>query len=443
MNMIIKDKVFFLHLGCDKNKIDSEMVKKKIVDGNYVLIDNPWEADVAVINTCGFIDIAKEEAIDSILTLSKIRDDSGSELSKIIVIGCLAERYRDEIIRNLPEVDAVAGLAYNGDIVKIIRDTLLGKKVTAYGNPLDMPLEGERLLTEPHHVAYIRIAEGCSNTCTYCAIPSIRGGYRSRSPQAILKEAKSLALSGVKELIVVAQDTTSYSCQGMNISSIMKLLASVEGFWKIRLLYTYPDKITDELLGVIANEERIAKYLDIPLQHCSEKVLKRMGRKGNRQKFAELIDKIRNTVSGITIRTTFIVGFPGEEDENFEELYRFIEDMRFDRAGFFEFSAEESTPAARLDRQVRKEVRSGRMDKIILKQNEILEGLQKIKIGKKLEAICDGYCSETGNYIFRSETDLPEVDTVINLIGARKIASGTVRNIHIKDVDGVDLVGTL
>jgi ribosomal protein S12 methylthiotransferase len=441
--MITENKVFFLHLGCDKNKIDSEMVKKKIVDGNYVLTDNPWQADVAVINTCGFIDIAKEEAIDSILTLSNIRDDDDSKLSKIIVIGCLAERYRDEILRNLPEVDAVAGLAYNGDIVRIIRDALLGKKITAYGNPLDMPIDGERLLTEPHHVAYIRIAEGCSNTCTYCAIPSIRGGYRSRSPQAILKEAKTLALSGVKELIVVAQDTTSYSCQGMNISSILKLLAGAEGFWKIRLLYTYPDKITDELLSVIASEEKIAKYLDIPLQHCSEKVLKRMGRKGSRRKLSELIDKIRNAVPGITIRTTFIVGFPGEEEEDFEELYNFIEEMRFDRAGFFEFSAEEGTPAARLDRQIGEKVKSGRMDKIILKQNEILESLQKIKIGKELGAICDGYCSETGNYIFRSEADLPEVDTVINLICDRKIASGTVRNIHIKDVDGVDLVGTL
>ena len=345
--------VGFISLGCPKNQVDAELMLSKIEKAGFNIVDVAYEADVVVVNTCGFIEDAKKEAIDNILEMAELKKEGS--ISKILVTGCLAERYKDEIFKEFPEVDGVLGLGANGDIVSAVNAVMNGEKVGEYPDNEEMPMNGERLLTTPQHWAYLKIADGCSNCCTYCAIPSIRGKFRSRSMEEIVDEAIKLASDGTKEIIIVAQDTTRYGLDlygELKLPELLRQLNAVEGLEWIRMLYCYPDRITDELLDTIAGCNKVLHYLDIPLQHADGRILKKMNRTGDRESLTELIDKIREKLPDVVLRTTFITGFPGEDEEAFNTLSEFIDDNMFDRLGCFAYSPEEGTPAAEFDEQI-------------------------------------------------------------------------------------------
>lgn len=349
----MSEKIGMISLGCPKNQVDAEIMLARLAEDGFEITNEVDGADAVIINTCGFIEDAKKEAIENILDMAELKKEG--ILGKIIVTGCLAERYREEIFAEIPEVDAVVGLGSNADICAVCKRVLAGESVETFGEKTCLPLSGERLLTTPEWFAYLKIAEGCSNHCTYCAIPSIRGEFRSRPPEDILAEAKHLAEMGVKELVVVAQDTTRYGedLYGKSaLPALLKALSKIEGIQWIRVLYCYPERITDELLEVIAETENIANYLDIPIQHADASVLKAMNRKGDRESLLQLIRKIRARIPDAVLRTTLITGFPGETQEAFETLCAFVKEAQFDRLGCFAYSAEEGTPAASLPNQI-------------------------------------------------------------------------------------------
>ena len=332
-------KVGFISLGCPKNQVDAELMLSKIEKAGYEIVDVAYEADVVIVNTCGFIEDAKREAIDNILEMAELKNEGSIE--RIIVTGCLSERYQEEILKEMPEIDGVLGLGANGDIVKAIESVMQGEGYKSFPNKEDMPLGGDRLLTTPQHWAYLKIADGCSNCCTYCAIPSIRGEFRSRRMEDIVNEAKTLAAAGTKEIVVIAQDTTRYGLDlygELKLSELLRQLDEIEGIEWIRLLYCYPDRITDELLDTVAASKHVLHYFDIPLQHANGKVLKAMNRTGDRESLTALIDKIREKMPDVILRTTMIAGFPGETEADFVELCEFIDDIQFDRLGCFFFS---------------------------------------------------------------------------------------------------------
>ena len=327
-------KIGMVSLGCPKNQIDAEIILKKLQNAGYEITPIEAEAEAIIVNTCGFIEDAKAEAIENIFEVAKYKQDGS--LKSLIVTGCLAERYRDDILEEIPEVDVVVGLAGNNDIVSIVRDALEGKKGGYYGKKEDLIIEGDRLLTTPKYTAYVKIAEGCDNCCTYCAIPKIRGRFRSREMQNIILECQRLSEQGVKEIILVAQDTTKYGVDlygKPKLAELLKNLCKIEGIRWIRMLYTYPDMITDELLSVMKSEEKIVNYLDIPIQHCNKDILKKMNRPGSKEELEALILKIRETLPDVTLRTTLITGFPSETEEQFEELCEFVKNAQFDRLG--------------------------------------------------------------------------------------------------------------
>ena len=341
-----KGSIYFISLGCDKNRVDAEKMSYLLEESGYSITPELYEADAVIINTCGFIASAKEEALDNIYDMVNAKNEG--IIKALIVTGCLSERHGVEMMDIIPEIDAVVGIGQNSDIVGIVDRALEGKEHTYSRIPTDLDLEGERLLSTPQHYAFLKIAEGCDNHCTFCAIPGIRGRYRSRKEEDILTEAKELVSYGVRELILVAQDTTSYGKDLVGEHSLAALIhemSQIEGLWKIRILYAYPEHITDALISEISQNEKVCKYLDIPLQHSSDAVLRRMGRFGSGEENLELINKLKNEIPGITIRSTFIAGFPGETDEQFDELLTFIKRASIDRAWCFAYSAEEGTPA--------------------------------------------------------------------------------------------------
>ena len=344
-------KIGMVSLGCPKNQVDAEIMLADLISDGFELTNDEKKADAIIVNTCGFIEDAKREAIDNILEVAELKKTGN--LKALIVSGCLAQRYKDEMKAELPEIDAVVTLGKNGDICRIVRDAIRGGEPQIYSASVGcLPLGGDRLLTTPKYTAYLKIAEGCDNRCSYCAIPMIRGGYRSRRMEDIIAEAQNLANGGVRELTVVAQDTTRYGEDIYNETKLPELLnelCKTDGVEWIRVLYTYPERITDELLAVIAAQPKVLNYLDIPIQHASDAVLKRMNRRSNNRELYELIDKIRDRVPDITLRTTMIVGFPGETEEDFTALCEFVKAARFDRLGCFTFSPEEGTPAAEYD----------------------------------------------------------------------------------------------
>lgn len=435
-------KIGMISLGCPKNQVDAEIMLSKLQNDGFEIVNDPMDADVVIVNTCGFIEDAKRESIENILDMISYKEDC--ENLKVLVTGCLAERYQSEIFKEIPETDAVIGIGANEDICEICNRIIDGEKVELFPPKTDLKIEGDRILTTPPYSAYIKIAEGCSNHCTYCAIPSIRGEFRSRPSESILAEAQKLANEGVKELIVVAQDTTRYGedLYGKNaLVPLLKALSGVDGIEWIRLLYLYPERIDDALIDEIANNDKIVKYLDIPLQHCNKNVLKRMNRHGDRETLTALLNKIREKVDGITIRTTFIAGFPGETEEEFNELCEFAQEMRFERMGCFAYSEEEGTPAAKLDGMMDFEIRQERADIINECQNVILDEINDSLIGKTLQTIVEGYDSYTDSYFGRTYMDAPEIDTQINFTCGFELFEGNIIEVEVINVVDGELTG--
>ncbi len=438
-------KVGIISLGCAKNRVDAEMLLYRIRNAGYKLCEDVAMADVAVINTCGFIESAKQESIEEILELSELKKEG--KIKAIIVTGCLAERYKEEVMKEIPEADAVVGIGANDDIVKIIDDVLQGKKQQCFPDKLLLPLEGGRIQSTPYYYAYLKIAEGCDNHCTYCAIPMIRGKFRSRKMEDIIAEAKHLAENDVKELVVVAQDTSLYGKDiygELMLAKLLKKLCEIDGIRWIRVLYCYPDKITDELLQVMAEEEKIVKYLDLPLQHCNGRVLKTMNRKGNKEELVELIAKIREKVPGIVLRTTFIACFPTETEEEFAELENFAKEVRFERVGCFAYSQEENTPAAKLEPQIPEDVKERRAEIIMENQQEIMEEFCQKLDGKTIEVLVEGYDQYAECFFGRSAWDAPEVDgSVFFTVTGRKPAPGEFVKVKIDDFLNCDPIGEM
>ena len=435
-------KIGMISLGCPKNQVDAEIMLSKLQNDGFEIVNDPMDADVVIVNTCGFIEDAKRESIENILDMISYKEDC--ENLKVLVTGCLAERYQSEIFKEIPETDAVIGIGANEDICEICNRIIDGEKVELFPPKTDLKIDGDRILTTPPYSAYIKIAEGCSNHCTYCAIPSIRGEFRSRPSESILAEAQKLANEGVKELIVVAQDTTRYGedLYGKNaLVPLLKALSGVDGIEWIRLLYLYPERIDDTLIDEIANNDKIVKYMDIPLQHCNKNVLKRMNRHGDRETLTALLNKIREKVDGITIRTTFIAGFPGETEEEFNELCEFAQEMRFERMGCFAYSEEEGTPAARLDGMMDFEIRQERADIINECQSVILDEINDSLIGKTLQTIVEGYDSYTDSYFGRTYMDAPEIDTQINFTCGFELFEGDIIEVEVINVVDGELTG--
>lgn len=436
--------VYFISLGCDKNRIDAETMAQRLLDAGHTVAADITEADIALINTCGFIDSAKEEAIDNIFDM--VREKQAGRIKGILVTGCLAQRYAHQVRAQIPEVDAVVGLAHNQDICAVVEEVLRGETVERFGDAERLCVEGRRALSTPPHYAYLKIAEGCSNHCTYCAIPGIRGRYRSRRMADILAEARWLAAQGVRELILIAQDTTSYGSDlagSETLAALLEALCGIEPLWKIRVLYAYPEKIDDSLIAVMARQDKIAKYLDIPMQHADAAVLRRMGRFGSEEQLLGLIERLRAAMPDITLRSTFIVGFPGETQHQFESLLAFLQRAQLDRAGCFAYSAEEGTAAARLPQQLEEETKAQRAEQFAAVQGEILYQKQLSKIGQIMQVICDGYDEAAGAFACRGEVDAPDIDTCVYLPPACDLMPGELYTVRITGTDGVDLTAEI
>lgn len=437
---MISRKVGMISLGCPKNQVDGEALLAKLKKAGYEIVNNIEDSDVMIVNTCGFIEQAKREAIDTILEVAEYKN--AGLISAIVVTGCLAERYQDEIIKEMPEVDAVLGIGANSDIVKTCDKALCGIVTTSFPNKCYLSINDERVISTPSHWAYLKIAEGCDNRCSYCAIPGIRGGFRSRTIESCVDEAKALAESGVKELILIAQDTTKYGQDlygKYSLDVLLKELVKIDGIEWIRLFYCYPQRITDSLINVIANEEKVCSYIDIPLQHSDKTVLKNMNRVGDGEDYKALISKMRKAIPDLALRTTFMVGFPGETDEQFENLCKFTEDIKFDKMGCFTFSPEEDTPAYDMQNKIDEDVKVRRQEVLMNKQYSITEELNKLRIGRIYKVIIDTFDGE--KYIGRSYMDSPEIDSGIIFTSDNSLNIGDFVNVKITDYNGYDLIG--
>lgn len=435
-------KIGMVSLGCPKNQVDAEQMLGRFREAGFGLTNDPSEADVIIVNTCGFIESAKQESIDTILEMSQYRENG--RLKALIATGCLAERYREEVAKLLPELDAVIGIGANGDIVQAVKDALGGVHPVRFGEKESLPMDGGRVLTTPPYSAYLRVADGCDNRCTYCAIPLIRGGYRSRPMEEIVVETKRLAADGVKELCVIAQDTTRYGFDlygELKLADLLTELCTIDGVEWIRILYGYPDFINDELLAVMRRQPKIVNYLDIPLQHADGGILRAMNRRGDRESLTGLIRHIREQVPGITLRTTFIVGFPGETEEAFEELCGFVQEMKFDRMGCFAYSPEEDTPAAGMEGQLPEEVKQRRQQLLSETQAFIMEERGSAQEGKTLRVLCEGFDRENDRFVGRSESDAPEIDAKVLFTAGQAPAPGTFVQVLITGHRDCDLMG--
>lgn len=436
-------KVGMISLGCPKNQVDAEHMLALIDAAGCEIVDYVDGCDVVIVNTCGFIDDAKKEAIENILDMVELKKEG--IISKIIVTGCLAQRYKDEIVTEIPEVDAVVGIGANGDIVKTIEEVMSGvDTIEKYPPRIDLPLEGQRILTTPQYWAYLKIGEGCSNRCTYCTIPSIRGNMRSRSMENVIEEAKQLAESGVKELILIAQDTTSYGLDlygELKLPELLNELCKIDSIEWIRLLYCYPDRITDELIETMKKQDKIVNYIDLPLQHADDKILKAMNRRGDQAMIRNVIEKLRTEIPDVVIRTTFIVGFPGEGEDEFENLAVFVNEIEFDRLGVFTFSAQEGTPAYDMENQVEEDVKTRRGEIIMQDQYSIMEEKNNEKIGKTYKVIVEDYDGYSDSYTGRTYMDAPEIDGLVRFTSDRDLDIGDFAEVEIFDVEDYDLIG--
>lgn len=432
-----------ISLGCPKNQVDAEHMLALIDEQGWEIVDCVDGCDVVIVNTCGFIDDAKKEAIENILDVADMKKEG--LVKRIIVTGCLAQLYKDEILKEIPEVDSVIGIGANGDIISVINDVMSGVgTVQLYPPQEELPLDGQRILTTPEHWAYLKIGEGCSNHCTYCTIPKIRGKMRSREMENIISEAKQLAELGVKELIIVAQDTTSYGLDlygELKLPELLNRLCEIDSIEWIRLLYCYPDRITDELIETIKNQEKICNYIDLPLQHADDRILKAMNRRGNQQLIRDVISKLRNEIPDVVIRTTFIVGFPGEGNEEFETLAEFVNEIEFDRMGCFTFSAQEGTPAFEMENQVEDEDKIRRGEILMSDQYEITEDKNNQKIGNTYKVIVEDYDPYTDSYTGRSYMDAPDIDGLVKFTSSKELENGDFVDVKIFSFDEYDLIG--
>lgn len=438
--MTNKYKIHLISLGCPKNRIDGEIILKRLQDNGFDIVCEIENADAVIINTCGFIEDAKTEAIETILDAAEYKN--AGIISAIIVTGCLAERYQDEILKEMPEVDAVVGIGANSDIVKICQKALCGIKTSIFPNKCYLPLDDERMAQSSSHWAYLKISDGCDNRCSYCAIPSIRGAYRERTVESILSEARELVANGVNEIILVAQDTTKYGIKlygEYRLSYLLKRLSEIDGLEWIRIYYCYPDKVTDELIETIANEEKVCSYIDMPLQHCNAEILKAMNRSGDYNSLKSLILKMKKRIPDLSLRTTFMVGFPGETDEQFEELCHFVKEMKFDKMGCFAYSPEEDTPAVDFDCQIDDDVKKRRAEVLMDVQYTVTENANKSRVGKVYKTVIDGF--ENGEYYGRCYLDSPEIDSSIIINTDKELTIGAFTDVRITDYNGYDLIG--
>ncbi len=434
--------VGMISLGCEKNRVDAEMMMARLQKAGYELVDDASCADVAIVNTCGFIEAAKKESIGEILELGKQK--AAGQIKAIVVTGCMAERYQQEIRKELPEADAVCGIGADADIVEVVDRTLRGEHPELFPEKTLLPLCGERVHSTPLYSSYIKIAEGCDNRCSYCAIPLIRGPYRSRPMESILEEAKALAESGTKELIVIAQDTTRYGrdlYKKWMLPELLHKLCSVDGVEWIRLLYCYPDFMTEELMDTIAQEPKIVKYVDLPLQHCSGPVLRAMRRFGDREKLTALIGKMRERIPGLVLRTTVIAGFPGETEEDFAELCDFIKEIRFERLGCFAYSQEEDTPAAEMENQIEEDEKRRRAGRVMETQMGIMQDWGEAQVGRVFDVLTEGFDEETQCWFGRSYADAPEIDGRVYFTAADVPAPGQFVRVRITACMDCDLMG--
>ena len=437
--------VGIVSLGCAKNRVDAEMMMFQLNQAGFALKEDPAMADAVIVNTCGFIESAKQESIDEILELAQLKKEG--KIKAIIVTGCLAQRYNSEIMKELSEVDAVIGIGKNADIAKVVESALDGEKVEDFPDKMLLPMEGGRVQSTEQHWAYLKIADGCDNCCTYCAIPLIRGRFRSREMENIIKEAERLVYNGVKEINVIAQDTTRYGEDlygELKLAELLRRLCKIDGLEWIRVLYCYPDRITDELLDTIREEEKIVKYIDLPLQHCSGKVLRAMNRRGDKESLLELVEHIREKIPGVVLRTTLIAGFPGETEEDFEELSDFVRQTKFERLGCFAYSQEEDTPAALMDDQIDEEVKNRRAEIITEQEALIIDSWCESQIGKDIDVLVDGFDRYAECFFGRSAFDAPEVDpNVFFTAPGRKPRPGEIVRVHISDHIDCDLTGEM
>ena len=441
-------KIGFVSLGCPKNQLDTEVMLHEVAMAGYEITPDETEADVVIINTCGFIESAKKESIENILDIAWLKKNR--TLKAIVVTGCLAERYRESILEELPEVDAVLGVGSIHNIVEAIEAVTVKKKkgshrkYTSFEDKESVRLGGDRVLTTPEYTAYLKIAEGCDNRCAYCAIPAIRGRFRSRTVEDIVAEAKQLEALGVRELNIVAQDTTRY---GLDIYGSYKLAELLQAITKetkipwIRLLYCYPDKITDELVAEMRDNDRVLKYIDMPIQHISDNMLKAMNRHGDSAMIRGVIEKLRREIPEIVIRTTLIVGFPGESEADFEELCEFVKDTKFERLGVFPYSREEDTPAYDFDGQIDEQIKQDRADIVMREQLEINTQNNEAAVGKTITVLCEDYDPVASVHFGRSAADAPEIDGKVYFKAERRIAPGSFVKVKIRDVLDYDLYG--
>ena len=434
-------KIGMVSLGCPKNQMDAELMLAKLRDAGFELTTESGLADVVIVNTCGFIEDAKREAIENILEFAQLKKEG--QIKKVIVTGCLAQRYKEELCRELPECDAVLGLGANGDIVEVVREVLADKTTARFPDLSCWPLDGDRLQTTPDFFAYLRVGDGCNNCCTYCAIPHIRGRLRSRDMDTVVAEARTLVENGVKELVLVAQDTTLYGAEDDGVSKLPQLLTrlcEIEGLHWIRLLYCYPEHITEELLDVIAGQEKIAKYLDIPIQHASGRVLKAMNRPGDRESLTALVAHIRERVPNVVLRTTVMTGFPNETEEDFEQLCEFIKDVRFERLGCFAYSAEEGTVAATM-KQLPEQVRAERRDIVMELQTRISEEYQAAQVGKVVDVLVESFDRYAECWFGRTYGDAPDIDGKVFFTTRERVVPGDIVQVKITEYMDWDLVG--
>ena len=435
-------KVAFISLGCVKNLVDTEVMLNNLYEAGFEITFDVDEAEIVVVNTCGFIESAKQESIDNILDVAELKQYG--KCKHIIATGCLVERYREEVMRELPELGALVGVGSLSNIADACRAVMNGEKYISFEDKNKSPLGGGRVLTTMPHTAYLKIAEGCDNLCTYCAIPLIRGKFRSRTVEDIVKEAVELEALGVKELNLIAQDTTRYGLDIYGEYSLARLVRAIcdatEIPW-IRLLYCYPDKITDELIAELRDNPRLVKYMDIPIQHISDSVLTRMNRHGGSALIKETVKKLRSEVPGIVLRTTAMVGFPGETDKDFEQLCEYIKETEFDRFGAFTYSAEEGTAAAMLDGEVDEQIKQDRYDILMQTQLTVSEELSKRKIGAEILVLCDGYDTVAEIHYGRSYADAPDVDGKVYFTSKKRRAAGEFVKVKITEALDYDVVG--
>lgn len=438
-------KLFFVSLGCDKNLVDSEKMLALLAANQVEITDEPEEAEIIIVNTCGFIHDAKEESIETILEMAEYKI-TGKCIS-LIMSGCLAQRYAEDIQKQIPEVDAVVGTTAYDQIFDVVQKTLLGEKECRLAELDYLPDKlTARLQTTSSYTSYLKIAEGCSKRCSYCIIPYLRGNYRSVPMEELLDEANALAKGGTKELIVIAQETTVYGMDlygEKRLPALLKELCKIKGIEWIRVMYCYPEEITEELLVTIKEEPKICHYLDLPIQHCNDEILKRMGRKTKKEELVHILNRIRELIPDVTLRTTLISGFPGESEKQHEECLDFVTEFQFDRLGVFPYSPEDGTPAATMPEQIDEEIKRQWADEIMEAEQDVIFNQNESLIGKKLRVLVDGYLPEDGVYVGRTYRDAPEIDGCIFFAAPYEIVSGTMLTLMVTDARGYDLVGEI